>query len=268
MHTDAELRPSKTREEHALENVRRLKQWNKQDTGLTGGLPAPRKIGSVGVIGAGTMGLAIAAAHAQCGFPVVLTDSDPAALASALSRVAAAADTALAGKGERGLVAPPIALTCELAAVAGCDLVLETITETLPAKQALYAQLAGKLGAETILASNTSTIPIGRLGVAVTDPSRFCGIHFCHPVAQRPLVEIVRGPKSSEACIATVVAHAKRDRQDANPGQRRAGILNQPTAVTLLERGPRPVARRCHDYSDRPRRDRFWHGQGTVGHAG
>ena len=82
--------------------------------------------------------------------------------------------------------------------------------ETLPAKLQLYAQLQRHLGPQTILASNTSTIPLQRLGRGLADASRFCGLHFCHPVQQRPLVEIVCGPQTSDATIAAAVAHARR----------------------------------------------------------
>jgi 3-hydroxyacyl-CoA dehydrogenase len=209
VHPDAETRPTRSREEYAQENVRRLIDWNKQDTGLGPGLVVPRAIRSVGVVGAGTMGLAIAAAHAKHDLRVVLTDASQAALESVPARLAAELRNG-AGEDDQGRAAARrIEPTSDLAAVVQCDLVVEAISETFAAKQALYAQMAGKLGAETILASNTSTIPIGRLGSTVADPSRFCGIHFCHPVAQRRLVEIVRGPKTSDTSIASVVAHAK-----------------------------------------------------------
>jgi len=66
-----------------------------------------------------------------------------------------------------------------------------------------------RLRSDCSLASNTPTIPIARLAAELADPERFCGIHFFHPVRQRPLVEIIRGPKTSEATIATAMAYAR-----------------------------------------------------------
>ncbi len=100
--------------------------------------------------------------------------------------------------------------TADPTEAARCDLVVESIVESATAKQQLYARLQGHFGLRTILASNTSSIPIQRLAEGVFDPSRFCGMHFCHPVHERPLVEIVRGSRSSEQTIATAVAHVRR----------------------------------------------------------
>ena len=73
----------------------------------------------------------------------------------------------------------------------------------------LYAQLQGHLGTHTIVASNSSTIPVQRLAGGLAEASQFCGMHFFHPVRQRPLVEIVCGPQTSPQTIATAVAHVQ-----------------------------------------------------------
>ena len=82
--------------------------------------------------------------------------------------------------------------------------------EALPAKQRLYLQLQEHLAGHAILASNTSTIPIKRLAESVADASRFCGMDFFHPVRYRPLVEIVRGPRTSDDTIAAAAAYVGR----------------------------------------------------------
>ena len=87
---------------------------------------------------------------------------------------------------------------------------LETIVEALPAKLRLYSQLQGHVAAHAIVASNTSTIPIQRLAENVADASRFCGMHFLHPVRHRRLVEIVRGPRTSDETIAAATGHVRR----------------------------------------------------------
>jgi 3-hydroxyacyl-CoA dehydrogenase/enoyl-CoA hydratase/3-hydroxybutyryl-CoA epimerase/3-hydroxyacyl-CoA dehydrogenase/enoyl-CoA hydratase/3-hydroxybutyryl-CoA epimerase/enoyl-CoA isomerase len=73
----------------------------------------------------------------------------------------------------------------------------------------LYARLQPYLGARTIVASNTSTIPIARLAAGMKEPNRFCGMHFFHPVDRRPLVEVVCGPQTDEHTITTAAAHVR-----------------------------------------------------------
>ena len=85
---------------------------------------------------------------------------------------------------------------------------LESIVEKRPAKQALFAHIKPRLADRAILATNTSTIPIARLAAGLAVPGRFCGLHFCHPVRLRPLVEVIPGPATSPETMAAVVAHA------------------------------------------------------------
>ena len=164
-----------------------------------------RKIRSVGIVGAGLMGTAIAAAHVRHGLPVLIHDADE----ETLRRAAAVIAAELAETEE---VLPPASLArfvrpAALAEVGHCDLVIESIVESLAAKRQLYEHLQEHLGRHTIVTSNSSTIPIAQLTGGWTDAARFCGLHFCHPVRQRPLVEIVRGPRTSPRTIATAVAH-------------------------------------------------------------
>lgn len=193
-------------------HVERLVERNRRDTGIDLAHVEPRPIRSVGIVGAGMMGTAIAATHVKAGLPVVITDADENALSAAAERIAAELaqqiDASEAECAERvGRLVEP---TVDAAAFAGCDLVLESVVEAVAGKHEVYAQLVPYLADATILASNTSTIPIGRLAAELPDPERFCGIHFFHPVRHRSLVEIVRGPDTSDATIATAVAHAKR----------------------------------------------------------
>jgi 3-hydroxyacyl-CoA dehydrogenase/enoyl-CoA hydratase/3-hydroxybutyryl-CoA epimerase/3-hydroxyacyl-CoA dehydrogenase/enoyl-CoA hydratase/3-hydroxybutyryl-CoA epimerase/enoyl-CoA isomerase len=206
---DHKTRATTTLEDRALQNVRLLVERNRQDIGLDRGGMAPRAIRSAGIIGAGLMGTAIAAAHVRHGLRVVITDADSRALAAAPQRIAAALAGGAPDAQAQRLVSQCVETAAEEAAVARCDLVLEAIVETFKAKNKLYSHLEGQLPPETILASNTSTIPVGRLAAFLSEPARFCGFHFCHPVQERPLVEIVRGPKTGDPAIATLVAHAK-----------------------------------------------------------
>ncbi len=157
------------------------------------------------------MGSSIAAAHLRHAVPVVVYDLDPQVLDSAVQRIAEqiAAYVPQPSPLPEGWQSQ-LTISDNLQAAAACDLVIECILESFPAKSALLVQLESLLGQQAVLVSNTSTIPIGRLGAALTRPERFCGFHFCHPVPQRPLVEIVRGPKTSAHTIARLLAHARR----------------------------------------------------------
>ena len=193
----------------AMENVRWLADWSLQNRDVRQSQAVSRKIGSVGIIGAGMMGTAIAAAHVQHRFPVVIHDANTEALEGAAASIAAelrAAGSHLGPGPFRRLVRP----TADLAEAAGCDLVLDSIVENLPEKLRLYSRLQTYVGEHAIVASNTSTIPIQQLAGGFAEASRFCGMHFCHPTRQRPLVEIIRGAQTSDLAITAAVAHARR----------------------------------------------------------
>jgi 3-hydroxyacyl-CoA dehydrogenase/enoyl-CoA hydratase/3-hydroxybutyryl-CoA epimerase/3-hydroxyacyl-CoA dehydrogenase/enoyl-CoA hydratase/3-hydroxybutyryl-CoA epimerase/enoyl-CoA isomerase len=155
------------------------------------------------------MGAAIAAAHCERFQPVVLFDTNERALVQARKNIVAELECGHLGRQAARVADQLIEDGRDSTLLTGCDLVLEAIAEKTAAKQQLYAQIEPHLGPDAILASNTSTIPIGRLGLKLADPSRFCGLHFCHPVRQRPLVEVIRGPKTSERTIEAVVAHVR-----------------------------------------------------------
>jgi len=89
-------------------------------------------------------------------------------------------------------------------------LVLEAVVENPDVKTQLLAKVESLVGEETLIATNTSTIPINRLAKALKHPERFCGIHFFNPVRRMPLVEVIRGEQTSDETVATAVAFAKR----------------------------------------------------------
>jgi 3-hydroxyacyl-CoA dehydrogenase/enoyl-CoA hydratase/3-hydroxybutyryl-CoA epimerase/3-hydroxyacyl-CoA dehydrogenase/enoyl-CoA hydratase/3-hydroxybutyryl-CoA epimerase/enoyl-CoA isomerase len=196
----------------ALLNVFFLRDRNKKDPGAAENVK-PAKIASAGVVGAGVMGQGIAAANVKRGIPVALMDADQAALARGVQGVL---NEVAYNKHIRGLdaeravaLAPLVNGTLSDAELCRADLVIEAIVENHDAKQQLFARLETRLDDDTILCSNTSTIPITRLGAGLVHPERFCGLHFFNPVRQMPLVEVIRGKKTSDATIATAVAYAK-----------------------------------------------------------
>ncbi len=92
----------------------------------------------------------------------------------------------------------------------GCDLVVEAIIENAAAKRDLYQRLEPLLPDHAILATNTSTIPIAELAEGLARPELFLGVHFFNPVRKMKLVELIRGPRTSDQTVATAVAYAKR----------------------------------------------------------
>jgi 3-hydroxybutyryl-CoA dehydrogenase len=163
---------------------------------------------TIGVIGAGQMGAGIAQVSAQAGYRVVLSDRDmtlaergKAGIAKGLARLVErekitgdARDAALA-------LIEPVAGS---AAFAGCDLVIEAATEREEIKRAIFQDLGAVLSSHAILATNTSSIPITRLGQAVPDAARFIGVHFFNPVPVMGLIEVIRGLATSDETVAAV----------------------------------------------------------------
>lgn len=163
----------------------------------------------LGIVGAGLMGAAVAAAALRRGLSVVLHDNAEGTLEASRQRILTQLRGDMSVPDAQRAVETRVTLA-EEPEFGGCDLVLESIVETLPAKKAVYQQVEGKLRSDALLTSNTSTIPIAQLAAGLRSPDRFCGLHFFHPVRRRPLVEIIRGPATSAGTISTAAALAKR----------------------------------------------------------
>jgi 3-hydroxyacyl-CoA dehydrogenase/enoyl-CoA hydratase/3-hydroxybutyryl-CoA epimerase/3-hydroxyacyl-CoA dehydrogenase/enoyl-CoA hydratase/3-hydroxybutyryl-CoA epimerase/enoyl-CoA isomerase len=196
----------------ALINVFFLTDRNKKDPGVATKVE-PRAIRSVGVFGAGIMGSGISAACIKRELQLTITDAAPQALAGGVQKALEEVSYNKAIKGpdvQRMLkFAPLVKATSVDAEFAGCDLVIEAVVENPKVKQELYGRVEPLLKPDAILASNTSAISIGTLASGLKRPDRFLGIHFFNPVRQMPLVEIIRGPQTSDETVATAVAFAK-----------------------------------------------------------
>ena len=191
-----------------------MQQRLAKDPGIADAGVQPRKVGRVGVLGAGIMGAGIAGAHIRKGIPVVLLDKNPQAMEKGVAGIAAGLKTQV----DRGRMKPEdliaalarLGTTASLGNVAECDVAIEAIIENEAAKTSTYKQLEPLLRPDAILASNTSTISITRMAQSLSKPERFAGLHFFNPVEKMPLVEVIRGEKTSDATIATLVALAKQ----------------------------------------------------------
>lgn len=197
----------------ALINVFFLTDRNKKDTGVDKPDVVPVPIRSVSVIGAGIMGQGIAAANIKRDIPVLLSDAAADALARGTHQVLEEVSYNRETKGpdvQRAIkMAPYLQATTSEADIAGSDLVIEAVIENADIKRSIYARLEPLLQPKTILASNTSTIPITKLAADFAHPDRFCGIHFFNPVRKMALVEVIRGRDTSDETVASAVAYAK-----------------------------------------------------------
>jgi 3-hydroxyacyl-CoA dehydrogenase/enoyl-CoA hydratase/3-hydroxybutyryl-CoA epimerase/3-hydroxyacyl-CoA dehydrogenase/enoyl-CoA hydratase/3-hydroxybutyryl-CoA epimerase/enoyl-CoA isomerase len=185
-------------------------RFNTADSGIDAPGVQPQAIERVGVIGAGVMGCAIAATNLSRNLPVTMSDADADAL-SRSSRIIPplAADMADSETPDRATQPAPVLAKSEQD-FASCDLIIESIVETLEVKRKVLQRVEPHLSDSVVIGSNTSTIPIAQLARGLAAPDRLCGIHFCNPVRYRKLVEVVRGPQTSDQTIATAVAYAKK----------------------------------------------------------
>ncbi len=183
----------------------------------------------IGVIGSGIMGAGLAEVASRAGYDVVVrsrTQSSADAMLSALGRaLAKAVERGKATDDERTAILGRITATDQIADLAGCDLVIESVVEDLDVKKALFAELDAMLGADAIIATNTSTLPVVELAMSTQRPDRVCGIHFFNPAPMMKLVEIIRPLTASDDTIATATEFAVACGKDAVEVTDRAGFI-------------------------------------------
>ena len=167
-------------------------------------------IRQVGVIGAGTMGNGIAHVFARCGFHVVLCDVEQRFLDRGLATIAQNLDREVArnkiAAGDKAATLGRISAVVDRAQLAACDLVIEAATEKFEIKAEIFRELDRlmKPKPEVILASNTSSISITRIGALTGRADRVIGMHFFNPVPVMKLVEVIRGLATSQATFDAV----------------------------------------------------------------
>ena len=171
-----------------------------------------QSIQTVGIIGAGTMGNGIAQACATCGIDVVMVDINQAAVDKGLTTVSGSLDRLIKKEkltaDQKTAALARIKTSTEMGALVGSQLVIEAATENETLKVQILQQLDQLLPAETLIASNTSSISITKLAAATSRPNQFIGMHFFNPVPMMALVEIIRGLQTSDATHDAVHALA------------------------------------------------------------
>lgn len=175
---------------------------------------APATFRRVGVLGAGMMGAGIAYANALRGIATVLKDVTPeqAAKGKAYSekllsrRIAKGTMT----EARRDQVLQAIVPSADAADLAGCELIIEAVFENRELKARVTAEAEPQLAAGGIFASNTSTLPISGLAKASARPENFIGLHFFSPVDRMPLVEVIKGRKTSPETLAHALDYVRQ----------------------------------------------------------
>jgi 3-hydroxybutyryl-CoA dehydrogenase len=183
----------------------------------------------VGIVGSGIMGSGLAEVCGKAGFEVVVR-----------SRAQSSADSLLAGlekslarqveKGrmeaaDRDQVLGRVRAVTDLAELAECDLVLESIVEDLALKKHLFKDLDRICGESTVIATNTSTLPVVELAMETGRPDKVCGIHFFNPAPAMALVEVVPAITTSDDTVAAAIAFAQACGKDAVQVRDQAGFI-------------------------------------------
>ncbi len=171
-------------------------------------------IKTIGIVGAGQMGSGIGQVCATVGYQVLLVDVAEPPLTEAVSKIRVGLQRAVErgslSDHQAGEVLALIRPMVQLDRLRDAQLVIEAIPEDLALKQALFAELNRICRSQTVLASNTSSISITKLGAASGRPDRVIGLHFMNPAPVMRLVEVVRGLETSERTVRLVIDLAKR----------------------------------------------------------
>jgi 3-hydroxybutyryl-CoA dehydrogenase len=172
------------------------------------------EIDSVGVLGAGLMGHGIAQVAAQAGYDVVVREVDDATLAKGIGRIekqlARAVEKGKSSQEDADAVRARVRGTTDYRDLAGCDLVIEAITESLELKLAMWRDLDPILERDAVLATNTSSLAVIDQAAATSRPERFLGLHFFNPAQVMRLLEVVRCVTTGDEAYETGLAFGER----------------------------------------------------------
>jgi 3-hydroxyacyl-CoA dehydrogenase/enoyl-CoA hydratase/3-hydroxybutyryl-CoA epimerase len=187
----------------------------KKDPGVDdAALLEPREVETLGVLGAGFMGAGIASIAVQQGTAVRLKDTDLARVGKGIAAVSEVLQERLKKKRITRLEYEDQLLlaggTVEYTGFGKCELVIEAVFEDLALKHRVLREVEPLLRMDAIYASNTSTIPIGRIAEAAQRPTRVLGMHFFSPVHKMPLLEVIATSDTDDDAIVTAVAYGKR----------------------------------------------------------
>ena len=185
----------------------------KQTVEAAGGKPAQSsEIDRLGLLGGGFMGADIAIVAADNGIETRIREIASEPLAGALGHVRQFFDRRARKVGSRHVFKARnrVSGSLDLEGFETFDLIIEAVPEELALKQRVFAELESLVGDKTILATNTSALPLVEIGENLKNRSRFVGLHFFSPVPKMPLLEIIRHPDTSPETLATCIAFSRR----------------------------------------------------------
>ena len=197
-----------------LVRIFKLQERAKKDAVVADATIEPQKIHRMMLIGTGIMGAGVAELASRNGIEVRMRDISAEALTRAMNTVKKLIDTRGRRRrlpkaqtaGQLSLVYP----TLELAGVRRAEFAMEAVIEDLDIKRKVFAELEVRMEDDAVLATNTSSLSVDALASGLNRPERFCGFHFFNPVHRMPLVEVVRGAKTSDATLVSAVELARR----------------------------------------------------------
>lgn len=196
------------------------------------------EVRSIAVVGGGLMGSGIAESAAVAGLHVVLRDIDDESVERAEHRIDASLKRAVDGgklaAEEAAAIAGRITLTTDLAAITGAELVIEAVPESAALKLEVMAAIGALVAPDTVIGSNTSSIPITQLAGAIGNPERVLGLHFFSPVPVMKLLEIVVALETSDQTLATARAFATQIGKTPIESRDRAGFIVNMLLVPYL----------------------------------
>ena len=174
----------------------------------------PRPVRRLALVGAGIMGGGIAELASRNGIQVRMRDLNPQAITRALQTVRSLIDERGRRRRvparERDAQLARILPSLDLSGVGNADFAIEAVVEDLEIKRRVFAELEVRVSPDCVLATNTSSLSVDQLAQGLAHPERLCGFHFFNPVHRMPLVEVVRGERTSDSALATAVTLARR----------------------------------------------------------
>ena len=197
-------------------------------------------ISRVGVLGCGLMGSGIAQAAATAGIPTIVRDVEQGLLARGEAAIVKSlgklVEKSKLDAAVRDAALRHLEFTTRLDDLAGCDLIIEAVTEDLALKTELWRALDPLSPATTIFASNTSSLSIGDMAASTGRPDRFVGLHFFNPVPLMPLVEVVRAVGTSREVLERALTFVRRLGKEPIVARDRSGfVVNRLLVPYLLD---------------------------------
>lgn len=192
----------------------------------------------VGIIGAGQMGMDIAQLFAKIGMDVLVRDMSEEILQKALVKLdknleKLVTKTKITAEAKADILSH-ISFCTEMTALSDCDIIIEAIVENLSAKKEVFAQLDTICKAETIFATNTSSISITEIASATKRADRFIGMHYFNPATTMKLIEVIRGHETSEETFQTVYELSKTIQKDPIEVNEGAGFVVNRLLIPMI----------------------------------